>query len=81
MDAPLFLETKMAASSVTGTGPGESFGKQKPELHSSCGCGFPSKPAPAPTRRRTGCAIRRSAPSGAVRYSAGSNPARTGSCI
>lgn len=27
----------MAASSVTGTGPGESFGKQKPENNASCG--------------------------------------------
>jgi hypothetical protein len=28
----------MAASSVTGVGPGDSNGKQKPELHSGCGC-------------------------------------------
>lgn len=29
----------MAASSVTGTGPGESFGKQKPDNNASCGAG------------------------------------------
>lgn len=30
----------MAATSVTGTGPGESFGKQKPENNAGCcpGC-------------------------------------------
>lgn len=27
----------MAATSVTGTGPGESFGKQKPENNAGCG--------------------------------------------
>lgn len=28
----------MVASSVTGVGHGDSNGKQKPELHSGCGC-------------------------------------------
>lgn len=28
----------MVASSVTGTGPGESFGKYKPENNCGCGC-------------------------------------------
>ena len=35
---PNFLwSIKMAASSVTGVGPGESFGKYKPQ--NGCGCG------------------------------------------
>ncbi len=36
---PLFFEVNtMVASSVTGVGHGDSNGKQKPELHSGCGC-------------------------------------------
>lgn len=38
MDARFFMEAKMAASSVTGVGLGDSNGKQKPHLHSGCGC-------------------------------------------
>lgn len=33
----------MAASSVTGTGFGDSNGSQKPQNHSSCGCGHYEK--------------------------------------
>lgn len=33
----------MAAASVTGTGIGDSKGLQKPQNHSSCGCGYVEK--------------------------------------
>lgn len=36
----------MVASSVTGTGPGISNGKQKPENHGSCPCSSISKAQP-----------------------------------
>lgn len=34
-----FWSQFMVASSVTGTGQGESFGKYKPQNSSGCGCG------------------------------------------
>tara|TARA_Y100000034_G_scaffold38278_2_gene47015 strand:+ start:2114 stop:2314 length:201 start_codon:yes stop_codon:yes gene_type:complete len=33
----------MAATSATGTGPGESFGKQKPNNNASCGGDTPEE--------------------------------------
>jgi hypothetical protein len=56
---PPFFEVKMAASSVTGVGLGDSNGKQKHENHSGCGCCFGSKTDPAiNTKRKTGCVVR-----------------------
>lgn len=81
-DAPFFSETTMAASSVTGTGPGESFGKQKPELHSGCGCCAGGKPKdPRPARRRVSCVREYSSSAPPVRYSHSSPSVRVGSCI
>jgi hypothetical protein len=58
----------MAASSVTGTGPGESHGLQKPENHCGCGCGGKPEEAKRPARRRLGCVRRHSSPSHAVKH-------------
>lgn len=54
MDAHFFGET-MAASSVTGTGLGESYGKQKPHLHSGCGCCGQTTPQPRSKPKKKGC--------------------------
>jgi hypothetical protein len=48
----------MAASSVTGVGPGDSNGKQKPNLHSGCGCSGPVSPRPPVVVRKNGCYAR-----------------------
>lgn len=52
---PDFFGDKMTASSVTGTGPGESHGLQKPELHSGCGCCSNKQAVPAKPPRKRGC--------------------------
>jgi hypothetical protein len=55
----------MAASSVTGTGPGESFGKQKPQHHSGCGCCGQAQEQTGPKQvSRKGCHVRYSSGSG-----------------
>ena len=72
----------MAASSVTGTGPGESMGLQKPQLHSGCGCCGSSGDAPPPARkRRVGCVVRTGTNSSVVRNTSSSGPVRSGSCF
>ena len=71
----------MAASSVTGTGPGESHGLQKPELHSGCGCCGPASETPATNKRKTHCVKRHSSASKAVGYSSRSGSLRLGSCM
>lgn len=45
----------MAASSVTGVGPGDSNGKQKPELHSGCGCCSGSQQPSSSNLIKKGC--------------------------
>lgn len=72
----------MAASSVTGTGPGESHGLQKPENHCGCGCGGGEKsPAVVPSKKRSGCNRRYSIGSTNVRYSSGSGSSSIKSCF
>lgn len=58
----------MAASSVTGTGPGESHGLQKPENHCGCGCGGAKDETPKAPARRFGCVRRNVVQSGVVRH-------------
>lgn len=50
----------MGATSVTGTGTGDSGGKQKPNNHSGCSCSGSSEPEEV-TTVKTGCYIRYSA--------------------
>lgn len=48
----------MGATSVTGAGPGDSGGKQKPKNHCGCsGCGHAEEPEPKPPVKR-GCVTR-----------------------
>ena len=54
----------MAASSVTGVGPGDSNGKKKPNLHSGCGCSGPIDPQAPVVVRKNGCYARYSSCSG-----------------
>jgi hypothetical protein len=59
MDALLYFGSiRMSASSVTGTGPGESFGLYKEKNNGSCGCTSPSSSPiiPKPKVKR-GCSI------------------------
>jgi hypothetical protein len=71
----------MAASSVTGTGPGESNGKQKPHLHSGCGCCGPAQEqaSPVPVVRK-GCRVRYSSGYGG-KYRIKSVISRNNSCF
>lgn len=73
----------MAASSVTGTGPGESHGLQKPENHCGCGCGGGGEKSPAvsPSKTRSGCRRSYSVGSANVRYSSGSGATANKSCF
>lgn len=71
----------MAASSVTGTGPGESHGLQKPENHCGCGCGGKPDDTKKPARRRLGCVRRYSASSPVVRHSSPGSPLGHTSCF
>jgi len=48
----------MGATSVTGTGPGESFGEYKPENSSGCCPSGPAQEASTPTRIRRQCAAK-----------------------
>lgn len=72
---------EMAASSVTGTGPGESHGLQKPENHCGCGCGGSKQETPKPPQRRIGCFSRHVVNSGVVRNRSGSAPVQSKSCF
>lgn len=47
----------MAASSVTGTGPGESNGLYKIQNNGGCGCTSPSNPSPPKPKKKTGCFV------------------------
>ena len=47
----------MAASSVTGTGPGESHGLYKEKNNGSCGCTNPSVPALDKPKIKRGCSV------------------------
>ncbi len=47
----------MAATSVTGVGPGDSLGKQKPENHAGCGCKAPAKEKPAKKVLPSNCCV------------------------
>lgn len=71
----------MAASSVTGTGPGESNGLQKPENHCGCGCGGKPDEIKKPVRRRLGCVRRASMASPVVRHSSSGGSSRHTSCF
>lgn len=72
---------KMAASSVTGTGPGESFGLYKPQNNGSCGCtSFPSA-QPKPVVRKRGCSLRGFSGGGVVRYTSRSSSLGEKSCF
>lgn len=45
----------MAASSVTGRGPGESHGLQKRENHCGCACGGPVEETTSTPPAKIGC--------------------------
>jgi len=47
----------MAASSVTGTGPGESNGLYKIQNNGSCGCSSPSTPPQPKPKKKIGCFV------------------------
>ena len=70
----------MAASSVTGVGPGDSNGKQKPELHSGCGCGGSSKQPPNTPAKKRGCYVK-STSGGVIRNNSGSAGIKSNSCF
>ncbi|MFN9939605.1 MAG: hypothetical protein ACK56I_09025 [bacterium] len=68
---------------MTGTGPGESHGLQKPENHCGCGCGGGGEKSPvvSASKTRLGCHRRYSVGSANVRYSSGSVTAASKSCF
>lgn len=71
----------MAASSVTGTGPGESNGLYKPQNNGSCGCtSFPVDNKKTPPRKR-GCFSRHFSGSAIVRYNSSSPGSSERSCF
>jgi hypothetical protein len=76
------LESTMAASSVTGTGPGESFGKYKPQNNGSCGCTSPASTEGVQVvkRKKTGCFVGYSS-GGVVRYNQRSSSVQSKSCF
>ena len=71
----------MAASSVTGTGPGESHGLQKPQNHCGCGCGGATTKSEAPPVRRVGCVKRHVVSSGVVKHAERSAGVDSKSCF
>lgn len=79
-DAPPPSKVKMAASSVTGTGPGESGGLQKPQHHSGCGCGSSTTVIPAKKPEKRGCFIK-SRSGGVLRHGSSSGFTSEKSCF
>lgn len=76
-----FSGEQMTASSVTGTGPGESHGLQKPELHSGCGCCSSKQPVqPKPPRKR-GCFSAYKANCGSITYRSNNGKLGSKSCF
>lgn len=71
----------MAASSVTGRGPGDSGGLQKPENHCGCGCGEKQADPKKPPRRRLGCVTRHSMASPVVGHASPSGASGHTSCF
>lgn len=78
---PLFLESKMVASSVTGVGQGDSNGKQKPELHSGCGCCSQAQNQTIPKPTKKGCSISYSNKINKLIYKINSNTTGSKSCF
>lgn len=79
---PIFLGDNVAASSVTGTGPGDSNGKYKPQNNGSCGCTSPSNPATISTiKRKKGCVISHGSGSKFVQYGHSSGALKIKSCF
>jgi hypothetical protein len=77
---PPFFGEQMAASSVTGVGPGDSNGKQKPELHSGCGCSGSQSQPTRPTSPKKGCySIYKSC--GIIRHKINSNMGKSKNCF
>jgi hypothetical protein len=71
----------MAASSVTGTGRGESFGKYKPQNNGSCGCTSPaSAEGEKVKRKKSGCFVGYSS-GGVMRYNQRSPSVQSKSCF
>lgn len=72
----------MVASSVTGVGPGDSHGMQKPELHTGC-CGGSSgaQNANSSPPRKRGCHIKYSGGSGSLPHNFGTGGVKSTSCF
>lgn len=76
-----FWRHEMAASSVTGTGPGESHGLYKIKNNGSCGCAsFPSE-TKRPEVRKLGCFKKYVSGGGFIRYNGGSSGLSEKSCF
>lgn len=72
----------MAASSVTGTGQGDSNGLYKPQNNGSCGCTSPISTDSIPLKRqKKGCVSTHRYGVKSVRYGAGSNGIKVNSCF
>lgn len=71
----------MAASSVTGTGPGESFGLYKPQNNGSCGCTSPAVEEPKKISKKVGCFRRYVSEPSSPRYNSNSGGTVDRSCF
>lgn len=71
----------MAASSVTGTGPGESNGLYKPQNNGSCGCTSPATEIPKKPVKKFGCFRRHLSDSASVGYNSHSGGVSEKSCF
>lgn len=60
----------MGANSVTGVGPGESYGRYKREHNNGCGCKDVDISEPPPSRP-VGCVVRTRTGPGVVKYKTG----------
>jgi len=70
----------MAASSVTGTGPGESFGLRKPNNQCTCGCCADPSTSKTPPKK-IGCKSIYVDKISVVNYSQNSNIDKTNNCF
>jgi hypothetical protein len=72
----------VAASSVTGTGPGDSNGKYKPQNNGSCGCTSPSTATTFKAiKRKRGCVVSHGSGNKFTQYGQSSGALKIKSCF
>ena len=68
----------MSATSVTGVGPGDSYGRYKPEHNNGCGCNRKREEKPK-SQKPVGCRVVVGG-QGVVRYRAGGSTIKVKTC-